>query len=74
MLRRLRFRVTVNTDNRLMSGVTLGGELQTLHELLGLSLAQIRQMQRQAVDASFMPEAARSAAAAALAATPAPGR
>jgi adenosine deaminase len=66
--------LSVSTDNRLMSGVTLGGELQALHELLGLSLTQIRQMQRQAVDASFMPDAARSAAAAALAATPAPGR
>ena len=28
LLRRLRFRVTVNTDNRLMSGVTLSSEME----------------------------------------------
>ncbi len=28
LLRRLRYRVTVNTDNRLMSGVTLSSEFQ----------------------------------------------
>lgn len=66
--------LSVSTDNRLMSGVRLSGELQAMHDLLGLSLAQIRQMQREAAAASFMPAAARSAAAAALTPTPAPGR
>lgn len=32
LLRRLGFRVTVNTDNRLMSGVTVSGELQQMVE------------------------------------------
>ena len=30
LLRRLRFRVTVNTDNRLMSGVSMSSEFATL--------------------------------------------
>ena len=47
--------LSVSTDNRLMSGVSLSGELQAMHEVLGLSLAQIRQMQREAAAASFMP-------------------
>src|SRR5258708_25002948 len=35
LLRRLSFRVTVNTDNRLMSGVTLSSEFATLVEAFG---------------------------------------
>jgi adenosine deaminase len=57
-----RLSLSVSTDNRLMSGVNLSGELQTLHELLGFSPAQLRHMQRQAAAASFMPEASRIAA------------
>ena len=34
LLRRLRFRVTVNTDNRLMSGISLSGELAALADAL----------------------------------------
>lgn len=66
--------MSLSTDNRLMSGVSLSGELQTLHDLLGLSLAQIRQMQHEAVHASFMPAADRAAALAACSPTPGPGR
>jgi adenosine deaminase len=58
--------LSVSTDNRLMSGVSLSGELQAMHELLGFSLAQIRQMQRQAAQASFMPAPTRAAALQAL--------
>ncbi len=47
--------LSVSTDNRLMSGVSLSGELQALHQVFGLGLAQIRQMQRAAAAASFMP-------------------
>ena len=66
--------LSVSTDNRLMSGVSLSGELQTVHDPLGLSLAQIRQMQREAAQASFMPDTDRAAALAACAPTPAPDR
>jgi adenosine deaminase len=55
--------VSLSTDNRLMSGVSLSGELQAMHELLGLSLAQILQMQQRAAAASFVRGASRSAAA-----------
>ena len=40
LLRRLRFRVTVNTDNRLMSGLTLSSELGEMRRRLRLGLAQ----------------------------------
>ena len=36
LLRRLRFRVTVNTDNRLMSGITLSSEFAALDEAFGI--------------------------------------
>ena len=58
--------LSVSTDNRLMSGVSLSGELKAVHELLGASPAQIRTMQREAARASFMPEADRAAALAAI--------
>jgi adenosine deaminase len=58
--------LSVSTDNRLMSGVSLSDELQSLHLELGFSLAQIRQMQRTAAEASFMPLPTRSAALQAL--------
>jgi adenosine deaminase len=58
--------LSVSTDNRLMSGVSLSGELQSMHQALGLSPAQIRQMQREATAASFMPAAERGAARAAI--------
>lgn len=58
--------LSVSTDNRLMSGVSLSSELQTLHDLLGFSLVQIRRLQREAAAASFMPDASRAAALRAL--------
>jgi len=54
--------LSVSTDNRLMSGVSLSSELQTLHDLLAFSPAQIQHMQRKAAAASFLPEASRTAA------------
>src|SRR6266704_2663446 len=38
LLRRLRYRVTVNTDNRLMSGVTMTSEFHVLAETFGIGL------------------------------------
>lgn len=54
--------VSCNTDNRLMSGVTLSGELGALHDRTGLTRAQLAQLNRAAVEASFMPKAERDAA------------
>jgi adenosine deaminase len=54
--------VSCSTDNRLMSGVTLSGELEAVHVQNGLTLSEIVQMNRAGAKASFLPEAARSAA------------
>ncbi|HYN57990.1 MAG TPA: adenosine deaminase [Rubrivivax sp.] len=54
--------LSVSTDNRLMSGVSPSSEWQAMHDMLGLSLGQLRQMNRAAAAASFMPEAVRAAA------------
>jgi len=61
--------VSVSTDNRLMSGVSLSSELQALHEVVGLDLEQIGQMNRAAAAASFMPKAACVAALGAISAS-----
>lgn len=58
--------VSCSTDNRLMSGVTLSGELQALHESLGLGPASLGQMMRAAVAASFLPADVRRKAADAM--------
>lgn len=55
LLRRLRFRVTLNTDNRLMSGVTLGSEMRVLHETFGVGLDELRWMTINAMKSAFAP-------------------
>jgi adenosine deaminase len=54
--------VSCSTDNRLMSGVTLSGELEVIHAEPGLSMAQLAQMMRAGVEASFMPATAKASA------------
>ena len=44
LLRRLRFRVTVNTDNRLMSNVSMSSEMQALDEAFGIGLFAARRL------------------------------
>ena len=39
LLTRLRFRVTVNTDNRLMSGTSMTGEMSALVDAFGYGAA-----------------------------------
>ena len=55
LLRRLRFRVTVNTDNRLMSGVTLSSELQALDETFGIGLGEMEWLTINAMKSAFAP-------------------
>lgn len=55
-----------STDNRLMSGVTLSHELKLLHDELGLSMAQLAGLMRAGAQASFLPQADRTAALDAL--------
>jgi adenosine deaminase len=54
--------VSCNTDNRLMSSVTLTEELEALHRRGGMPLAQLRTMTLAGIDRSFLPEADRRAA------------
>ncbi len=54
--------VSVSTDNRLMSGVTLSGELQAVHDQNGVTFAQLGHMMRNAARASFMPQPVRETA------------
>ncbi|KQO01795.1 MULTISPECIES: adenosine deaminase [unclassified Arthrobacter] len=55
LLYQLGFKVTVNTDNRLMSGVTLTGEFELLVDTFGYDLADLLDLTLNAVDASFLP-------------------
>ena len=55
LLRRLRFRVTVNTDNRLMSGVSLSDEFAALVETFGFGLDEMQWLTLNAMKSSFAP-------------------
>ena len=55
LLTRLRFRVTVNTDNRLMSGTSMTREMTALSEAFGYGLADLRWFTVNAVKSSFLP-------------------
>jgi adenosine deaminase len=55
LLRRLRFRVTVNTDNRLMSNVSMSSELHTLDEAFGLGLGEMEWLTINAMKSAFAP-------------------
>jgi adenosine deaminase len=55
LLRDLLFRVTVNTDNRLMSGVTLSSELHALAEAFGYGWADIQWLTINAMKSAFAP-------------------
>lgn len=55
LLRRLRFRVTVNTDNRLMSDVTLSSEFETLAGVFGFGLDEMQWLTLNAMKSSFAP-------------------
>jgi len=54
--------VSCNTDNRLMSHVTLSGEMEALHARTGFSMAQLKDLVRSGVKRSFLPQADRAAA------------
>ncbi len=55
LLRALHFRVTVNTDNRLMSGVSLASEFATLVDVHGYGWADIRWLTLNAMKSAFLP-------------------
>jgi len=55
LLRRLRFRVTVNTDNRLMSDVSLSSELAALDAAFDLGLGELEWLTINALKSAFVP-------------------
>ncbi|MBK9475233.1 MAG: adenosine deaminase [Tetrasphaera sp.] len=61
MLKDLRFRVTINTDNRLMSGTSMSREMQLLVDEAGWSLEDLRWATINAMKSAFIPFDARLA-------------
>lgn len=55
LLRRLGFRVTVNTDNRLMSGTSMTREFELLSEAFGYGLDDLQWFTVNAMKSSFLP-------------------
>jgi adenosine deaminase len=55
LLRRLRYRVTLNTDNRLMSNVTLSSEFAALDEAFGIGLGEMEWLTTNAMKSAFAP-------------------
>ncbi len=55
LLARLRFRVTVNTDNRLMSGTGMSREMGLLVSELGWTMADLRWVTINAMKSAFVP-------------------
>jgi adenosine deaminase len=55
LLKELGFRVTVNTDNRLMSGTSMTEELSGLVEAFGYTLADLRWFTINAMKSAFLP-------------------
>ena len=55
MLAQLGFRVTINPDNRLMSGVSLTDELYLIAEVFSYSLEELLDFQLNAAEAAFLP-------------------
>lgn len=55
LLTKLRFRVTVNTDNRLMSHTSMGHEMWSLVEAFGYDLHDLRWFTINAMKSSFLP-------------------
>ncbi|MER7044289.1 MULTISPECIES: adenosine deaminase [Streptomyces] len=55
LLRRLHFRATVNTDNRLMSGTSMSQEFEHLTEAFGYTLDDMQWFTVNAMKSSFIP-------------------
>jgi adenosine deaminase len=55
LLRELRFRVTLNTDNRLMSGTSMSREMSLLCEAFGYGWSELAWLTVNAMKSSFIP-------------------
>jgi adenosine deaminase len=55
LLEKLRFRVTINTDNRLMSGTSMSTEMAGLVEAFGYTIDDLRWFTVNAMKSAFLP-------------------
>jgi len=55
LLKRLRFRVTLNTDNRLMSHISLSDEFASMVSTFGWDLADMEWVTLNAIKSAFLP-------------------
>ena len=55
LLRRLRFRVTLNTDNRLMSNVSLSSEFAAVDAAFAIGLGEMEWLTLNAIKSAFLP-------------------
>lgn len=55
LLKALRYRVTINTDNRLMSGTSMSKEMQLLVDEAGWTLSELRWATINAMKSAFIP-------------------
>jgi adenosine deaminase len=55
LLRRLHFRATVNTDNRLMSGTSMSREFEHLVDAFGYTLDDLQWFSVNAMKSAFIP-------------------
>jgi len=55
LLKRLRFRVTLNTDNRLMSQISLSDEFASMVAAFGWDLADMEWVTLNAIKSAFLP-------------------
>jgi adenosine deaminase len=55
LLTKLRFRVTVNTDNRLMSGTSMSREMGLLVDAFGYDMTDLRWFTINAMKSAFLP-------------------
>ncbi len=55
LLRKLHFRITVNTDNRLMSGTSMSQEFERLTETFGYTLDDMQWFTVNAMKSAFIP-------------------
>ncbi|MFI0237135.1 adenosine deaminase [Streptomyces sp. NPDC016845] len=55
LLRKLRFRITVNTDNRLMSGTSMSREFEHLADAFGYTLGDFEWFTVNALKSAFIP-------------------
>ena len=55
LFKELKFRVTLNTDNRLMSNISMTGEMENMVRVFGWDLADMQWLTVNAMKSAFLP-------------------